>query len=135
MPGAIIVGAGPLIGRSVARRFAREQLPVAVIAQATADATAAAVHDDGGTPMALVADSTDEIALCSALDTAVREHGLPEVLVYNAALIRPDRLGELTAAELLDSFAVNVVGAASASKCCFACAAPTQGLSLAAGSP
>jgi short-subunit dehydrogenase len=33
MPGALIIGAGPGIGRSVARRFAREAMPVALIAR------------------------------------------------------------------------------------------------------
>jgi NAD(P)-dependent dehydrogenase (short-subunit alcohol dehydrogenase family) len=32
MPGAVIIGAGPGIGRSVALRFARESMPVALIA-------------------------------------------------------------------------------------------------------
>src|SRR5689334_14471875 len=33
MPGAVVIGAGPGIGLSVGRRFAREGLPVALIAR------------------------------------------------------------------------------------------------------
>lgn len=33
MPGAVVIGAGPGIGRSVARRFARQGLPIALIAR------------------------------------------------------------------------------------------------------
>lgn len=116
MAGALIIGAGPGIGRSVARRFARAGLPVAVLARSwdTVEATARAVAADGGTALALAADSTDEEALRAALDTAVQAHGAPEVLVYNAANIRRDVVGELTTAEHLQAWAVNVVGAVTA---------------------
>ncbi len=36
------------------------------------------------------------------------------MLVYNAALVRRDRIGELTAGQQLDAWAVNVVGAITA---------------------
>lgn len=112
MSGLIIVGAGPLIGRSVARRFAREGLPVAVVARrpATADETVAAVREDGGRAAAWAADATDEKGLRAALDAAVEAHGVPDAVVYNAGLIRADRLGELSAEEFLATLAVNVVG-------------------------
>ena len=47
---AIVIGAGPGIGRSVALRFAREGLPVAVLARsrATVDAALSAPADSGG---------------------------------------------------------------------------------------
>jgi NAD(P)-dependent dehydrogenase (short-subunit alcohol dehydrogenase family) len=113
MPGLIIVGAGPLIGTSVARRFARAGMPVAVIARTEqgVDKVVAEVRADGGQAVGVTADAADEAGLRAALDTAVRAHGVPEVLVYNAAVIRPDTLGELSATELLDTLAVNVVGA------------------------
>lgn len=46
MPGAIVIGAGPGIGTSVARRLAREGLPVAVLArsQTTVDAALASLE-------------------------------------------------------------------------------------------
>ena len=40
---------------------------------------------------------TDEAALRAALDAIVERHGVPEVLVYNAALIQGDAIGDLTA--------------------------------------
>jgi NAD(P)-dependent dehydrogenase (short-subunit alcohol dehydrogenase family) len=116
MRGAIVIGAGPGIGLAVARRFAREGLPVAAIARsaATVDATVAAVAAEGGTAAGFTADATDDAGLRAALDAAVARHGVPEVLVYNAARIRPDRPGELPAADLLATWAVNVGGAATA---------------------
>jgi NAD(P)-dependent dehydrogenase (short-subunit alcohol dehydrogenase family) len=111
---AIVIGAGPGIGLSVARRIAREGLSVGVIARAgpTVASSVAALsdHDVHG----VAADATDETALRRALDEIVDRLGPPELLVYNAALIRADAVGELTAAQHLDAWAVNVVGAITA---------------------
>ena len=41
-------------------------------------------------------------------------HGLPDVLVYNAGLIRSDRPGELSVREHMEAWAINVVGAVAA---------------------
>jgi NAD(P)-dependent dehydrogenase (short-subunit alcohol dehydrogenase family) len=90
----------------------REGLPVALVARSkeTLDAV-----DVTGVPVVhLAADSTDEVALRTALDGAAAKLGPPDVLVYNAARIRPDAPGELTTAELLATWAVNVAGALTA---------------------
>ncbi|NKI43806.1 SDR family NAD(P)-dependent oxidoreductase [Streptomyces sp. LD120] len=115
MPAAVVVGAGPGIGRSVAERFAREGLSVAVIARRedTVRQVAADIGRAGRKVLALTADSTDEDALRSALDRAESELGPPDAVVYNAALIRPDVPGEYGARHQLDAWAVNVVGALS----------------------
>ncbi|WP_234313606.1 SDR family NAD(P)-dependent oxidoreductase [Streptomyces sp. NBRC 109706] len=116
MPTAVVVGAGPGIGKSVADRFAREGFAVAVLARS--EETLASVREElegrGRKVLALRADSTDEEGLHAALDTVAERLGPIDVLVYNAALIRPDRPGELNAKGQLDAWAVNVVGALSA---------------------
>ncbi|ANN17750.1 short-chain dehydrogenase [Amycolatopsis orientalis] len=109
MAGAVVIGAGPGIGRSVALRFAREGLPITLIART--EATLAAVAAEIGTALALTADVTDEKSLTTALDAATREHGEPDVVIYNAAVIQADAPGELTAEEHLRAWSVNVVGA------------------------
>jgi NAD(P)-dependent dehydrogenase (short-subunit alcohol dehydrogenase family) len=116
MPGAIVIGAGPGIGQAVARRFAREGLPVAVVARRrqSVDAAAAALASTGVPVLPLTADSADEAALRAALDKAVSEFGPPDVVVYNAAIIQRDRPGELSTRAHLDAWAVNVVGALTA---------------------
>jgi NAD(P)-dependent dehydrogenase (short-subunit alcohol dehydrogenase family) len=116
MAGAVIIGAGPGIGRSVALRFAREGLPVAVVARQpdTVAALAKDVAAAGADAVPLTADVTDEAALRAALDAAAGRLGTPDVVVYNAAVIRPDRPGNLTARSLLDTWAVNVAGALTA---------------------
>jgi NAD(P)-dependent dehydrogenase (short-subunit alcohol dehydrogenase family) len=51
------------------------------------------------------------VGLRSALDRVVEEYGVPDVVVYNAAAIQADAVGDLTAQQHLDAWAVNVVGA------------------------
>ncbi len=116
MAGAIVIGAGPGIGASVARRFAREGVPVAVLArsQATVEQALDSLAGGAAETFGITADVTDEHALRAALDQVVDRLGPPEVLVYNAALIQSDVPGELTARQHLDAWAVNVVGAITA---------------------
>jgi NAD(P)-dependent dehydrogenase (short-subunit alcohol dehydrogenase family) len=112
----LIIGAGPGIGTAVARRFAREGLPVTVVARSreTVDRAVAAVEAAGAETLGLRADAADERALRGALDQAADAHGLPDVLVYNAGLIRADRPGELSVREHQEAWAINVVGAITA---------------------
>ncbi len=116
MPGVVIIGAGSGIGLSVARRFAREGLPVALVARSenTLKTVADALAATGVPVIALTADCADETALRAALDTAAEEFGVPDVLVYNAAIIQPDLPGELSVRAHQDAWAVNVVGAVTA---------------------
>jgi NAD(P)-dependent dehydrogenase (short-subunit alcohol dehydrogenase family) len=111
VPGGIIVGVGPGIGAAVARRVAREGLAVGLIARR--EATVHAIRDGLGDADALgvTADVTDESGLRTALDEIIDRFGIPELVVYNAALVRRDAIGELTADQQLDAWAVNVVGA------------------------
>ena len=116
MAGAIVIGAGPGIGTSVAQRFAREGLAVSVLARSrlTVDSALSALDDAPAGTLGITVDVTDEVRLRAALDQAVERFGVPAVLVYNAALIQSDVLGELTARQHLDAWAVNVVGAITA---------------------
>lgn len=113
---ALVLGVGPGIGTAVARRFGRDGGRAGLVAR-TADhlePAAAAVRDVGGVPWSATADVTDEPRLRAALDRFVDEVGVPDVLVYNAAVIRTDEPGELSADEHLETWAVNVVGAITA---------------------
>jgi NAD(P)-dependent dehydrogenase (short-subunit alcohol dehydrogenase family) len=113
MPGAIVIGAGPGIGTSVARRFAREGMSIAVLARSRSTVENAIA----GLPietLGVTADVNDETRLRVALDEVLDRFGVPDVLVYNAALIQWDRFGQLSAQQHLDAWAVNVVGAITA---------------------
>ena len=114
MATAIVIGAGPGIGIAVARRVARGGLPVGVIARGAETVEAALAALPGGAAHGVAANATDEAGLRRALDEIADRLGPPELLVYNAALVRRDAIGELTAAQHLDAWAVNVVGAITA---------------------
>ncbi|GIH77185.1 SDR family NAD(P)-dependent oxidoreductase [Planobispora longispora] len=116
MSGAVIIGAGPGIGQAVARRFAREGMPITLVARSdrTLRAAAEAVAPSGVPVVAFAADGADREALRAALDGAAAEHGLPDVVVYNAAIIQADAPGELSVRGHLEAWAVNVVGALNA---------------------
>jgi NADP-dependent 3-hydroxy acid dehydrogenase YdfG len=103
----VVIGAGPGIGRAVAARFAKEGFAVGLIARTAATVEAVAATLPGRT-LALTADVADEHGLRAALDRAGAELGPPAVVVHNTAVIRPDAVGELSAAQLLDTLAVNV---------------------------
>jgi NAD(P)-dependent dehydrogenase (short-subunit alcohol dehydrogenase family) len=111
----IVIGAGPGIGAAVARKLSREGLAVGVIARSRATVESNLSDLTGGErSLGLTADVTDEASLRCALDELVERLGVPKVLVYNAALIQSDPVGELSAQEQLDAYAVNVVGAITA---------------------
>lgn len=116
MAGVVIIGAGPGLGLSVARRFAREGLSIALVArsESTLKSLAAALAPTGVPVAGFTADSADEAALRSALDAARERFGVPDVVVYNAAIIQPDQVGELSVRAHQDAWAVNVVGAITA---------------------
>jgi NAD(P)-dependent dehydrogenase (short-subunit alcohol dehydrogenase family) len=115
MAGLVVVGGGPLIGTSVVKRFVRDGHTATVVARSssTLQAMIASVRSDhpDADVHGIVADATDEHDLRRALDQALVAHGAPEIVLYNAALIRADRIGDLSAEELVGTLAVNVVGA------------------------
>ncbi|MFI6433325.1 SDR family NAD(P)-dependent oxidoreductase [Rhodococcus oryzae] len=116
MPSAVIIGAGPGIGQAVGGRLAREGLAITLIArnERTLGAVAEAVAPHGVPVVTLEADSTDQAALNAALDKAISGHGLPDIVVYNAAIIQADAPGELSVRGHMEAWAVNVVGALNA---------------------
>ncbi|SEG85353.1 Short-chain dehydrogenase [Nonomuraea solani] len=104
MPGAVIVGSGPGIGRSVAHRFAKEGLAVGLVSR-----SGSALGLEGA--VTYRADCADEDGLRAALDAMTGELGTPDVVVYNAAVIRQDSPAEAGMRVQLEAWAVNVGGA------------------------
>ena len=117
MTGAVIIGVGPGIGMAVARRFAAGGMPVGLIARTVAsiDIARAALAAEGARVAGATADAAQDDQLAAALDALEGHLGIPEVLVYNAGLIRHDRPGELTRQEHFTGYAINVLGALAAS--------------------
>jgi NAD(P)-dependent dehydrogenase (short-subunit alcohol dehydrogenase family) len=116
MSSVIVIGAGSGIGAAVARRFGRQGRPVALVARTenSLQAVAGTLASSGVQTVCLAADSADEVALREALDAAVAQLGVPEAVVYNAAVIQRDLPGELPVQRHLEAWAVNVIGALTA---------------------
>jgi NADP-dependent 3-hydroxy acid dehydrogenase YdfG len=118
MPTLFVVGAGPGVSASVARRFGREGFRVVALAR-RADALADHVSElraAGVDAHAQVADAADPNGLTQALAVAAAAHGAADVLVYNAAGARYKALAELSAAELMTDLQVSVGGALAATQ-------------------
>jgi NAD(P)-dependent dehydrogenase (short-subunit alcohol dehydrogenase family) len=113
MAAVVIVGAGPGIGRSVARRFAAAGMRVGLIARTTASINIAQVNlaAAGIEAIGVPADAGQQAQLTAALDVLVGQLGIPEVLVYNAGIIQRDHPGQLSQERHFAAYAVNVLGA------------------------
>ncbi|PJJ53818.1 NADP-dependent 3-hydroxy acid dehydrogenase YdfG [Mumia flava] len=112
MPSLIVVGAGPGIGASVAAALSDAGDRVGLVARSRAGLEVVAQHLPRRRVRTARADVADARALDEALDTLLDAIGLPEVVVYNAGLIRADRPGELSDADHHRAWSVNVLGAA-----------------------
>jgi len=113
MPGLLIIGAGPGLGASVARRFAREGWHLSLLArrQATLESVARDIAVPDASIALYQADAGQAEELQHTIRTAIAENGLPDVVVYNVGLIRADAPGDLSAEEQTRAWAVNVLGA------------------------
>lgn len=113
MAGLLIIGVGPGIAASVARRFAGAGHPVGLISRtrASLEPVASAVAALGSRVATRTADAGQETELIAGIDHVIAELGLPDVVVYNAGAIRADRPGQLDQPQHQDAHAVNVLGA------------------------
>lgn len=113
-----IIGAGPGLGLSVARRFGREGFSVALVARdgAKLDRLASGLRDEGVTAAGFVADARDRGALTGALARAAAELGPVEVLQYSPVpareFMKPTL--ETTADDLVGPLEMSVLGPAAA---------------------
>jgi len=109
----VIVGAGPGIGLSVARRFAREGFQIALVARRAEalEGYAAELRADGDMAAAYPADLADLAALPGLFARIGAELSPPDVLVYNASAVTHGLPSHLTPAQLLGDLTVSVVGA------------------------
>ena len=132
---ALVIGAGPGLGKALVKRFARggyETGFAARRAEAVADYQSG-FDEEGFSTRGFVADA----AVPADMDRVFDEFGAPEVVIYNAAIIEPSRFvtpsgiseaqyssapgwtahGEPVSVDyLVDSFRTNVAGALHAAQ-------------------
>jgi short-subunit dehydrogenase len=112
-PVCVVVGVGPGIGKAVAMRFAVAGYSLGLIARkkealsAFVDGLSAAGHTAKGFP----ADAEHAPSLKDALNAVEHDLGPIDVLVYNAAVLKPGGPLEVGIEQLVREFRVNVGGA------------------------
>src|SRR5690348_855616 len=95
---AIVTGAARGIGEATARKLAADGMAVAVVDldEGACASTVTAIHDAGGTALAVGADVSDAAQVAAATERVVAELGAPTVLVNNAGVLRDNLLFKMT---------------------------------------
>jgi NAD(P)-dependent dehydrogenase (short-subunit alcohol dehydrogenase family) len=108
----MIIGAGPGIGQSVARRFGREGWRVVLAGRSRERLTGlvAELAGDGVVAQAIAADATHPTALRAAVAEADRLTGGLTAVHFNAAVVRQQDLFSMTDTEVDQDLAINIAG-------------------------
>src|ERR1044071_6670237 len=110
---AVVTGAARGIGEAIALKLAADGMAVAVVDlnEGACANTVTAIHDAGGTAVAVGADVADSAQVTAAVDRVVAELGPPTVLVNNAGVIRDNLLFKMTDDDWETVMAVHLRGA------------------------
>jgi NAD(P)-dependent dehydrogenase (short-subunit alcohol dehydrogenase family) len=110
---AVVLGIGPGLGSSAARRFAAEGYAVGLMARRAAelDPVSAAIAQAGGRSLSVTADATQPDSVAAAFARVREELGAPEVLVYNAGAFEMAGILELSPDRFVDAWKASCLGA------------------------
>ena len=104
----LIVGAGPGLGASIGRRFAREGFKVAVASRSKDKIEAVAAGIDGAKGYAV--DTTDDAGVRQLFKDVTADMGAPNVVVFNASGRVRKGIIDTEAQEFIDSWMVSCHG-------------------------
>ncbi len=118
-PVAVIIGVGPGLGASLARRFA-EKYAVAINARTPdyLNTLAADIRGRGGTLLEAQGNIADKNEVRRAFELIRRELGEPQVLIFNAAAGPFGNVNEVTPEQFDNCMRVNALGAFLCAKEC-----------------
>ena len=110
---AAVLGVGPGLGAAVARRFAREDFAVALMARREESVVGVRerIEESGGTAISIATDATDPASVAAAFGRVRGELGDPEVFVYNAGAFQMGGILDLSPEKFDECFKANCAGA------------------------
>jgi NAD(P)-dependent dehydrogenase (short-subunit alcohol dehydrogenase family) len=110
---AAIIGVGPGIGLAVARRFARAGLDIALVARSKEklETFKDAITPFGTAVRAFACDGSEPYELGKAFQDIREQLGSPEVLVYNASVLKEAPPSRLSPEGFIREFRTNCTGA------------------------
>jgi 3-oxoacyl-[acyl-carrier protein] reductase len=110
---AMVTGGARGIGASIAKRLSEEGAAVAityVTSKEAAKALVKTIEEDGGRALAIQADSAEVSDVKAAVAETVKVFGRLDILVNNAAILRPGTISDYSLEDLDDMIAVNIKG-------------------------
>jgi short-subunit dehydrogenase len=109
----LLVGAGPGLGMSVARRFANGGYRVTLVARSTDGLSnlADSLADTGAQIDTIAADASDPEGLGARMAELYNQPGAPGLIIYNAVMGTPDKLLSSSVEHLQTAYAVDVISA------------------------
>ena len=114
----VIVGAGPGLGLSLAKKFGKKNFNVALIArnQESLDNFQSSLSEMNIKSAGFAADVTNEQQLADAFSQVRDTFGQIDVLIYNAGVIAPVSAGQTTAQLANQHLQVNIIGGISSAQ-------------------
>lgn len=109
----VVVGAGKGMGNHIAEEFGRNGFRVILMArrQDALDAYVKEFEEKGIDAHAITADAADTDSLTKAFDEVKEKFGAVDVLAYNTCILEGGKPSELSAAELMRHYQVDVASA------------------------
>lgn len=114
----VIVGAGPGLGLSLAKKFGKKNFNVALIArnQGSLDNFQSSLSEINVKSAGFAADVTNEQQLADAFSQVRETFGQIDVLIYNAGVIAPVSAAQTTAQIANQHMQVNIIGGISSAQ-------------------
>lgn len=111
----VIVGAGAGMGSGIARKFGSNGFRIVLVSrnEEALFKNVFKLKEEDIEAYGVSANASDPVSIKSAFEQIKASYGMPEILVYNAAVIKIGTASNLEEEELLSDLNINVVGALS----------------------